>query len=146
MSCMSGSPNLNSFRDRGQVAVQLVSCGVLLPGLVQDCTYIYIYIYIYMCVYIYIYIYPFVLPPLYELLLSFFTPRLSGLIRTSLSIYLSIYASFIFRCLPSYLFSSSGFHDCSYFYHHHSLFSVIFRNMRKVINPMLIFSFRNKGK
>ena len=28
MSCMSGSPNLNSFRDRGQVAVQLVSCGV----------------------------------------------------------------------------------------------------------------------
>ena len=26
------------FRDRGQVAVQLVSCGVLLPGLVQDCT------------------------------------------------------------------------------------------------------------
>ena len=38
MSCMSGSPNLNSFRDSGQVAVQLVSCGVLLPGLVQDCT------------------------------------------------------------------------------------------------------------
>ena len=38
MSCMSGSPNSNSFRDRGQVAVQLVSCGVLLPGLVQDCT------------------------------------------------------------------------------------------------------------
>ena len=32
MSCMSGSPNLNTFRDRGQVAVQLVSCGVLLPG------------------------------------------------------------------------------------------------------------------
>ena len=31
-------PNLNSFRDRGQVAVQLVSCGVLPPGLVQDCT------------------------------------------------------------------------------------------------------------
>ena len=26
------------FRVRGQVAVQLVSCGVLLPGLVQDCT------------------------------------------------------------------------------------------------------------
>ena len=53
MSCMSGLSNLNSFRDRGQVAVQLVSCGVLLPGLVQDCTqhscvvYIYIYIYIY---------------------------------------------------------------------------------------------------
>ena len=35
MSCMSGSPNLNSFRDRGQVAVQLVSCGVLLPGIVK---------------------------------------------------------------------------------------------------------------
>ena len=35
---MSGSSNLNSFRDRGQVAVQLVSCGVLLPGLVQDFT------------------------------------------------------------------------------------------------------------
>ena len=33
MSCMSGSPNLNRFRDRGQVAVQLVSCGVPLPGL-----------------------------------------------------------------------------------------------------------------
>ena len=33
---MSGSSNLNSFRDRGQVAVQLVSCGVLPPGLVQD--------------------------------------------------------------------------------------------------------------
>ena len=33
MSCMSGSPNLNSFRDRGQVAVQLVSCWVLPPGL-----------------------------------------------------------------------------------------------------------------
>ena len=39
VSCMSGSSNLNSFRDRGQVAVQLVSCGVLLPGLVQDCTH-----------------------------------------------------------------------------------------------------------
>ena len=38
MFCMSGSPNLNSFRDRGQVAVQLVSCGVLPPGLVEDCT------------------------------------------------------------------------------------------------------------
>ena len=36
MSCMSGSPNLNRFRDRGQVSVQLVSCGVLLPGLVED--------------------------------------------------------------------------------------------------------------
>ena len=29
---MSGSSNLNSFRDRGQVAVQLVSSGVLPPG------------------------------------------------------------------------------------------------------------------
>ena len=38
VSWMSGSSNLNSFRDRGQVAVQLVSCGVLPPGLVQDCT------------------------------------------------------------------------------------------------------------
>ena len=38
VSCMSGSSNLNSFRDRRQVAVQLVSCGVLPPGLVQDCT------------------------------------------------------------------------------------------------------------
>ena len=35
---MSGSSNLNSFRDREQVAVQLVSCGVLMPGIVQDCT------------------------------------------------------------------------------------------------------------
>ena len=35
VSCMSGSSNLNSFRDRRQVAVQLVSCGVLPPGLVQ---------------------------------------------------------------------------------------------------------------
>ena len=33
---MSDSSNLNSFRDRGQVAVQLVSCGVLPPGLVQE--------------------------------------------------------------------------------------------------------------
>ena len=40
---MSGSSNLNSFRDRGQVAVQLVSCGVLLPEVLN----IYIYIYIY---------------------------------------------------------------------------------------------------
>ena len=29
VSCMSGSSNLDSSRDRGQVAVQLVSCGVL---------------------------------------------------------------------------------------------------------------------
>ena len=36
--CKSGSSNLNSFRDRKQVAVQLVSCGVLPPGLVQDCS------------------------------------------------------------------------------------------------------------
>ena len=33
-----GSSNLDSFRDRRQVAVQLVSCGVLPPGLVQDCS------------------------------------------------------------------------------------------------------------
>ena len=38
VSYMSGSSNLNSIRDRRQVAVQLVSCGVLSPGLVQDCT------------------------------------------------------------------------------------------------------------
>ena len=36
MSSMSGSPNLNRFRDRGQVAVQLVSRGVPLPGLVEN--------------------------------------------------------------------------------------------------------------
>ena len=41
---MSGSSNLNSFRDRGQVAVQLVSFGVLLPGLVQDCTQLTVYL------------------------------------------------------------------------------------------------------
>ena len=35
---MSGSSKLNSFRDRRQVAVQLVSCGVLPPGRVQDCS------------------------------------------------------------------------------------------------------------
>ena len=38
LSCMFGSSNLNSFRDRRQVAVQLVSCWVLPPGLVQDCS------------------------------------------------------------------------------------------------------------
>ena len=38
VSCMSGLSNLNSFRDGRQVAVQLVSCGVLPPGLVQDCS------------------------------------------------------------------------------------------------------------
>ena len=32
------SSNLNSFRDRRQVAGQLMSCGVLPPGLVQDCS------------------------------------------------------------------------------------------------------------
>ena len=44
--------------------VNLVSSGVLLPGLVQDCTqhsyiciYMYICIYIYICMYIYIYVY-----------------------------------------------------------------------------------------
>ena len=35
VSCMSGSSNLDSFHDGRQVAVQLVPCGVLLPGLVQ---------------------------------------------------------------------------------------------------------------
>ena len=38
VSCMSGSSNLNSFRDRWQVAVQWLSCGMLPPGLVRDCT------------------------------------------------------------------------------------------------------------
>ena len=38
VSSMSGSSNLNSFRDRRQVAVQLVPCRVLPPGLVQDCS------------------------------------------------------------------------------------------------------------
>ena len=38
VSCMSGSSNLNSFRDRRQVAVQLVSCEVLPLGFAQDCT------------------------------------------------------------------------------------------------------------
>ncbi len=35
---MSGSSNLDSFRDRRQVAVQLVLCWVLAPGLVQYCS------------------------------------------------------------------------------------------------------------
>ena len=38
VSRMSGSSNLNSFRDRRQVAVQLASCGVLPPGPAQDCS------------------------------------------------------------------------------------------------------------
>ena len=38
VSCMSGSSNLDSFCDRRQVAVQLVPCGVLPPGLVQYCS------------------------------------------------------------------------------------------------------------
>ena len=38
VSCMPGSSNLDSFHDGRQVAVQLVSCGVLPPGLVQDCS------------------------------------------------------------------------------------------------------------
>ena len=53
VSCMSGSSNLDSFRDGRQVAVYLVTCGVLSPGLVQ---YIYIHIYTYIYIYIYIYI------------------------------------------------------------------------------------------
>ena len=36
VSCMSGSSNLDIFRDGRQVAVWLVSCGVLPPGLVSD--------------------------------------------------------------------------------------------------------------
>ena len=35
---MSGLSNLDSFSDRRQVAVQLMSCGVLPPGLVGDCS------------------------------------------------------------------------------------------------------------
>ena len=38
VSCVSGSSNLDSFRDGRQVAVQLVLCGVLPPGLVQCCS------------------------------------------------------------------------------------------------------------
>ena len=38
VSYMSGSSSLDSFRDGRQVAVQLVPCGVLLPGLVQYCS------------------------------------------------------------------------------------------------------------
>ena len=38
VSCVSGSSNLDSFRDGRQVAVQLVLCGVLPPGLVQYCS------------------------------------------------------------------------------------------------------------
>ena len=34
----AGSSSLNSFRDGRQVAVQLVSCAVLPPGLVQYCS------------------------------------------------------------------------------------------------------------
>ena len=48
-----------SFRGGRQVAVQLVSCGVLPPGLVQYCSQhscIYIYIFIHIYIYIYIYI------------------------------------------------------------------------------------------
>ena len=37
VSCMSGSSNLDSFRDGRQVAVQLVPCGAFPPGLVQYC-------------------------------------------------------------------------------------------------------------
>ena len=41
MSSMSGSPNLNRFRDRGQVAVQLVSRGEGTPlKLVDKFTYL----------------------------------------------------------------------------------------------------------
>ena len=37
-SSMSGSSNFDSFRDGGSVAVQLLLCGVLPPGLVQYCS------------------------------------------------------------------------------------------------------------
>ena len=38
VSCMSGLSNLDSFRNGRQVAVQLVTYGVLLLGLVQYCS------------------------------------------------------------------------------------------------------------
>ena len=38
VSHMSGSPNLDSFRDGWRVGVQLLICGVLPPGLVQYCS------------------------------------------------------------------------------------------------------------
>ncbi len=38
VSCMSGSSNLKSFRDKRQVAVLLVSCGVLPPWLPAERT------------------------------------------------------------------------------------------------------------
>ena len=38
VSCMSGSSNLDSFRDECLVAVQSLLCGVLPPGLVQYCS------------------------------------------------------------------------------------------------------------
>ena len=38
VSCMSGSSNLDSFRDGRQVAVYLMPCGVLPPGFVQFCS------------------------------------------------------------------------------------------------------------
>ncbi len=38
VSRVSGSSNLYSFRDGGQVSVQLESRGVLSPGLVQCCS------------------------------------------------------------------------------------------------------------
>ena len=39
VSCMSGSSDLDSSRDGRQVAVQLVPCEVLPPGLVQYCSH-----------------------------------------------------------------------------------------------------------
>ena len=38
VSHLSGSSNLDSFRDGWLVAVQLLLCGVLPPGLVQYCS------------------------------------------------------------------------------------------------------------
>ena len=37
VTCMSGSSNFDSFRDGWYVAVQLLLCGVWLPGFVQYC-------------------------------------------------------------------------------------------------------------
>ena len=45
MFCLSSSSNLDSFRDGRQVAVELVPCGLLPPGLVQYCSQHYIHIY-----------------------------------------------------------------------------------------------------
>ena len=38
VSCMSGSSNFDSFHDGWKVAVQVLLCGVLPPGIVQYCS------------------------------------------------------------------------------------------------------------